>query len=181
MGCCSCSAEGNFLAVARNPRNLGAEIGFSAAASLEPETPDSSPCQCRRAAGRARSSTTGFRSHPQLLLPIPVLAGVSRQVRRRSQGRPFRLGQLHPLGDLALLDATQTSFSRLAATLCAKTGCYTPSRPSATPSMCSLSRPIYPPCTGHFQPRMVSWANGQVISLAHSANNEPEADDLSAG
>ena len=80
------SAE-TLLEVARNPRHLGAEIGFfQCVAHLEPETPTSSSCPLR-----CPRRWTLARSHPLDSIPSSILspyrgasARVSRQVRRGS-------------------------------------------------------------------------------------------------
>jgi Putative transposase/Transposase zinc-binding domain len=98
------SAE-TLLEVARNPKHLGAEIGFFSVLhtwnqklQLHPHVHCVVP-----AGGLSLDHTRWVRSHPHFFLPIPVLRRVFRGKFVAALKSAFQLGQLHLSGDLALL------------------------------------------------------------------------------
>ena len=98
------SAE-TLLAVARNPRHLGAEIGFFSVLHTWNQKLQLHPhVHCVVAAGGlSLDHTRWIRSHPRFFLPIPVLRRVFRGKFVDALQAVFELGQLHLSGDLALL------------------------------------------------------------------------------
>jgi hypothetical protein len=98
------SAE-TLLTVARNPRHLGAEIGFFSVLHTWNQKLQIHPhVHCVVAAGGlALDHTRWIRSHPRFFLPIPVLRRVFRGKFVDGLKAAFQLGQLHLSGDLALL------------------------------------------------------------------------------
>jgi len=98
------SAE-TLLAVARNPRHLGAEIGFFSVLhtwnqklQLHPHVHCVIP-----AGGLSRDHTRWIRSHPRFFLPIYVLRRVFRGKFVDQLKSAFQQGQLHLSGNLAPL------------------------------------------------------------------------------
>jgi hypothetical protein len=98
------SAE-TLLEVARNPRHLGAEIGFFSVLhtwnqklQLHPHVHCVVP-----AGGLSLDHTRWIRSHPRFFLPIQVLRRVFRGKFVAGLKSAFQHGQLHFSGDLALL------------------------------------------------------------------------------
>jgi hypothetical protein len=98
------SAE-TLLAVARNPRHLGAEIGFFSVLhtwnqklQLHPHVHCVIP-----AGGLSRDHTRWIRSHPRFFLPIYVLRRVFRGKFVDELKSAFQQGQLHLSGNLAPL------------------------------------------------------------------------------
>ncbi len=98
------SAE-TLLEVARNPRHLGAEIGFFSVLhtwnqklQLHPHVHCVVP-----AGGLALDHTRWIRSHPRFFLPIQVLRRGFRGKFVAGLKSAFQHGQLHFSGDLALL------------------------------------------------------------------------------
>ncbi len=98
------SAE-TLLEVARNPRHLGAEIGFFSVLhtwnqklQLHPHVHCVVP-----AGGLSLDHTRWIRSRPRFFLPIQVLRRVFRGKFVDGLKAAFQLGQLHLSGDLALL------------------------------------------------------------------------------
>jgi len=98
------SAE-TLLEVARNPRHLGAEIGFFSVLhtwnqklQLHPHVHCVVP-----AGGLSLDHTRWIRSRPRFFLPIQVLRRVFRGKFVASLKSAFQHGQLHFSGDLALL------------------------------------------------------------------------------
>jgi len=98
------SAE-TLLAVARNPRYLGAEIGFFSVLhtwnqklQLHPHVHCVIP-----AGGLSLDRTRWIRSRPRFFLPIPVLRRVFRGKFVAGLKSEFQRGQLHLSGNLALL------------------------------------------------------------------------------
>jgi len=98
------SAE-TLLEVARNPRHLGAEIGFFSVLhtwnqklQLHPHVHCVVP-----AGGLSLDHTRWIRSHPRFFLPIRALRRVFRGKFVAGLKSAFQHGQLHLSGDLALL------------------------------------------------------------------------------
>ncbi len=98
------SAE-TLLAVARNPRHLGAEIGFFSVLhtwnqklQLHPHVHCVIP-----SGGLSLDHTRWIRSRPRFFLPIQVLRRVFRGKFVAALKSAFQRGQLHLSGDLALL------------------------------------------------------------------------------
>ena len=98
------SAE-TLLAVARNPRYLGAQIGFFSVLhtwnqklQLHPHVHCVIP-----AGGLSPDRTRWIRSRPRFFLPIPVLRRVFRGKFVAGLKSEFQRGQLHLSGNLALL------------------------------------------------------------------------------
>src|SRR5271166_1106774 len=98
------SAE-TLLEVARNPRHLGAEIGFFSVLhtwnqkiQLHPHVHCVVP-----AGGLSFDHTRWIRSRPHFFLPIPVLRRLFRGKFVAALKFAFQCGQLHLSGDLALL------------------------------------------------------------------------------
>jgi hypothetical protein len=98
------SAE-TLLEVARNPRHLGAEIGFFSVLhtwnqklQLHPHVHCVVP-----AGGLSLDHTRWIRSHPRFFLPIRALRRVFRGKLVAGLKSAFQHGQLHLSGDLALL------------------------------------------------------------------------------
>jgi hypothetical protein len=98
------SAE-TLLAVARNPRHLGAEIGFFSVLhtwnqklQLHPHVHCVIP-----AGGLSNDGTRWIRSHPRFFLPIQVLRRVFRGKFIAGLKSTFQRGQLHLSGNLAFL------------------------------------------------------------------------------
>jgi hypothetical protein len=98
------SAE-TLLEVARNPRHLGAEIGFFSVLHTWNQKLQLHPhVHCVVAAGGlSLDHTRWIRSRPRFFLPIPVLRRVFRGKFVAGLKSAFRHGQLHLSGDLALL------------------------------------------------------------------------------
>jgi hypothetical protein len=98
------SAE-TLLEVARNPRHLGAEIGFFSVLHTWNQKLQIHPhVHCVVAAGGlSLDHTRWIRSHPRFFLPIPVLRRVFRGKFVDGLKSAFQHGQLHLSGDLARL------------------------------------------------------------------------------
>src|SRR5207245_3323875 len=98
------SAE-TLLEVARNPRHLGAEIGFFSVLHTWNQKLQLHPhVHCVVAAGGlSLDHTRWIRSRPRFFLPIPVLRRVFRGKFVAGLKRAFQRGQLHLSGDLASL------------------------------------------------------------------------------
>jgi hypothetical protein len=98
------SAE-TLLEVARNPRHLGAEIGFFSVLHTWNQKLQIHPhVHCVvPAGGLSLDHTRWIRSHPRFFLPIYVLRRVFRAKFVDALKAAFQLGQLHLSGDLALL------------------------------------------------------------------------------
>jgi hypothetical protein len=98
------SAE-TLLEVARNPRHLGAEIGFFSVLHTWNQKLQIHPhVHCVvPAGGLSLDHTRWIRSHPRFFLPIPVLREVFRGKFVDALKLAFQRGQLHLSGDLASL------------------------------------------------------------------------------
>ena len=98
------SAE-TLLEVARNPKHLGAEIGFFSVLHTWNQKLQIHPhVHCVvPAGGLSLDHTRWIRSHPRFFLPIPVLREVFRGKFVAALKLAFQRGQLHLSGDLALL------------------------------------------------------------------------------
>ncbi len=98
------SAE-TLLEVARNPRHLGAEIGFFSVLHTWNQKLQIHPhVHCVVAAGGlSLDHTRWIRSHPRFFLPLPVLRRVFRGKFVDALKSAFQRGQLHLSGDLARL------------------------------------------------------------------------------
>src|SRR5947209_149388 len=99
------SAE-TLLEVARNPRHLGAEIGFFSVLHTWNQKLQLHPhVHCVVAAGGlSLDHTRWIRSRPRFFLPIPVLRRVFRGKFVAGLKRAFQHQQLNFSGDLSLLD-----------------------------------------------------------------------------
>jgi Putative transposase/Transposase zinc-binding domain len=111
------SAE-TLLEVARNPRYLGAEIGFFSVLHTWNQKLQIHPhVHCVVAAGGiSPDHTRWIRSRPRFFLPLPVLRRVFRGKFVAGLKSAFERGQLHFSGDLALL-AQPKSFAAWLRTL----------------------------------------------------------------
>src|SRR6202051_1977565 len=98
------SAE-TLLQVARNPRHLGAEIGFFSVLHTWNQKLQIHPhVHCVvPAGGLSLDHTRWIRSHPRFFLPIPVLRKVFRGQFVDALKLALQRGQLHLSGDLASL------------------------------------------------------------------------------
>jgi hypothetical protein len=98
------SAE-TLLEVARNPKHLGAEIGFFSVLHTWNQKLQIHPhVHCVvPAGGLSLDHTRWIRSHPRFFLPIPVLREVFRGKFVDALRLAFQRGQLHLSGDLASL------------------------------------------------------------------------------
>jgi Putative transposase/Transposase zinc-binding domain len=98
------SAE-TLLEVARNPKHLGAEIGFFSVLHTWNQKLQIHPhVHCVvPAGGLSLDHTRWIRSHPRFFLPIPVLREVFRGKFVDALKLAFQRGQLHLSGDLASL------------------------------------------------------------------------------
>src|SRR6266436_2224423 len=98
------SAE-TLLEVARNPKHLGAEIGFFSVLHTWNQKLQIHPhVHCVvPAGGLSLDRTRWIRSHPRFFLPIPVLRRVFRGKFVDALKLAFQRGQLHLSGDLARL------------------------------------------------------------------------------
>jgi len=98
------SAE-TLLQVARNPKHLGAEIGFFSVLHTWNQKLQIHPhVHCVvPAGGLSLDHTRWIRSHPRFFLPIPVLREVFRGKFVDGLEAAFQLGQLHLSEDLARL------------------------------------------------------------------------------
>jgi hypothetical protein len=98
------SAE-TLLDVARNPRHLGAEVGFFSVLHTWNQKLQCHPhVHCVvPSGGLSPDHTRWIRSHPRFFLPIRVLRRVFRGKFVAGLKSAFQQGQLHLSGDLALL------------------------------------------------------------------------------
>src|SRR5690349_1652513 len=98
------SAE-TLLEVARNPKHLGAEIGFFSVLHTWNQKLQIHPhVHCVvPAGGLSLDHTRWIRSHPRFFLPLPVLREVFRGKFIDALKLAFQRGQLHLSGDLARL------------------------------------------------------------------------------
>src|SRR5229473_2827572 len=99
-----CSAE-TLLEIAKDPRHLGAEIGFFSVLHTWNQKLQHHPhIHCVVASGGlSLDHTRWIRSHPRFFLPLPVLREVFRGKFVAALKLAFQRGQLHLSGDLARL------------------------------------------------------------------------------
>jgi Transposase zinc-binding domain/Putative transposase len=146
------SAE-TLLEVGRNPRRLGAEIGFFSVLhtwnqkiQIHPDVHCVVP-----AGGLSLDRTRWIRSHPRFFLPIPVLRKVFRSKFVAALKLAFQRGQLHLSGDLALLAQPKFFAAWLRPLFAQKLGGLRETT-LRRPRVCApLSGPLHPP-RRHLQP-----------------------------
>jgi len=146
------SAE-TLLEVARNPRHLGAEIGFFSVLHTWNQKLQIHPhVHCViPAGGLSPDRTRWIRSHPRFFLPIHVLRRVFRGKFVDGLKSAFQQGQLHLSGNLALLAQPKIFASWLPA-IVSKTLDRLLQTTVRWSGVCApLPRSLYPPCS-HFQP-----------------------------
>ena len=175
------SAE-TLLEVARNPRHLGAEIGFFSVLhtwnqklQLHPHVHCVVP-----AGGLSLEHTRWIRSRPRFFLPIFVLRRVFRGKFVAGLKSAFQNGQLHLSGDLALLAQPRAFASRLRL-LFRKDWIVYAKPPFGGPEYVLQYLGRYTHRVAISNHRLVSFTNGQVTFLWRDSahNNEQKLMTLS--
>src|ERR1700693_3401691 len=156
------SAE-TLLEVARNPRHLGAEIGFFSVLhtwnqklQLHPHVHCVVP-----AGGLSLDRARWIRSRPRFFLPIQVLRRVFRGKFVAGLNSAFQQGQLHLSGDLALL-AQPKIFAAWLRPLFRKDWIVYSKPPFGGPDYVLQYLGRYTHRVAISNHRLVSWADGQV-------------------